>query len=374
MIATGVGVIVAAVLEVSHETGIAGFGRCLLGALVAVVALPAATQVGLLVGAAVFGLRVRQIVIGAMRQVAAVKIGRVTVTLRALPVVLRSEIGPWRSPVIPRCWLAGVTSALFGLATVAAAWWYVAGPFGRGFALTATAVMLFKLWPSRKPLATSTGWLLFRLPRMTGSTRDEFCAGPYAARANELLQDGRVDEAQACVDELAERHPDLHLTASCLITMYEARGEYAQAVGLLLQQISSGKLSQRDMVYGLAGLSGLALAGVEAGQLPAEDILPVAKKALQDSISAGYPKFELSGTRGLLALLEDDPQRAVELASTGARYNTSPLSRADDYATLARAHMALRDNAAARAALDRAEALAEWWPRVRETRDRLSVH
>jgi hypothetical protein len=35
--------------------------------------------------------------------------------------------------------------------------------------------------------------------------------------------------------------------------------------------------------------------------------------------------------------------------------------------------MALRDNVAAREALRRAEELAAWWPRVRETRARLFV-
>ncbi|MCC5698261.1 hypothetical protein LH612_34520, partial [Klebsiella pneumoniae] len=57
----------------------------------------------------------------------------------------------------------------------------------------------------------------------------------------------------------------------------------------------------------------------------------------------------------------------------GAEHSPSPLSRADDYATLAQAHMARRDNAAARRALAAAEELAAWWPRVARVRQRLHV-
>jgi hypothetical protein len=362
-----------ALVEAVIGDGIGGFLPGALGALVGVVLLPMATQTGMLLGSALFGLRIRHVVFGALRRVGMRTIGRTTITVRALPVVLGAEIGPWRSPVILRCWLAGLTSALVGIGIVAVGWWWCEGPFGRGFVLAATPLLVYKLWPQRAPKATSMGWLLFGLPRMPEPRRTEFCAGPFAARAHELLQDGDVEGAQSCVDELAARHPDLNTTVSCQVTVLEARGEFAPAMALLMQHIASSDLPPREMSYTLAGLAGLGFSAVEAEQLPAEDAMPLARKALHDAIALGYPEFQLSGTKALLALIEDDLDEAVRLAATGADHDTSPLSRADDFATLARAHMARHDNAAAREALEEAEKLAAWWPRVRTTRERLSV-
>ncbi|GAA2778880.1 hypothetical protein GCM10010470_10470 [Saccharopolyspora taberi] len=367
------GLLVVGAVEAVLGTGAGGIGLGALGALAGVVLLPMATQLGLLLGSAVFGLRVRHIVLGAMRALGSWTIGRVTFTLRALPVTIGSEIGPWRKPVILRCWLAGLTSALTGVAVVTASWLLAGGPFGRGFALAATATMLYKLWPRRVPLATSTGWLLFGLPRMPEPRRTEFCAGPMAARAYEALRDGDLDRAQAHTDELVGEHPELNAAVSCQVSMHEARGEYAQAVMMLLQHISSADIPQREMSYTLAGMAGLGFAAVEAGQLPSDDLMPLAKKALDDAIKLGFPPFDLSGTRGLLALVEGDADEAARLAAVGADHNTSPLARADCFATLARARMALHDNAAAREALARAEENAAWWPRVRETRERLQI-
>ncbi|GAA0533845.1 hypothetical protein GCM10011581_07330 [Saccharopolyspora subtropica] len=374
VVCTVVGGVAVAVVEFIAETGFTGTTLGWLGALAGVVLLPMATQLGLIVGSVVFGLRVRHVIFGGMREVASWTPRRVRFTLRALPVTLRAQIGPWRSPVILRCWLAGLVSALVGLAVVAAAWLLADDPFGRGFVLAATPLMLYKLWPQRVPLMTSTGWILFSLPRLKGAEREEFVAAPVAARAYEALRVGQIDRAQEFADVLAEQHPGLSVTVSCRISVLEARGEYAPGVLMLLKYLSEhDNIPPRKMSYLLVGLAGLGFKAVEAGQLPAETLLPTAKKALQDAVELGYPEFELRGTNGLLALLEGDAETAVRLAATGAEYNHTPLSRADDLATLARAHMACRNNAAAREALARAEELAPWSPRVAETRQRLSV-
>ncbi|MFI0468242.1 hypothetical protein ACH347_29525 [Saccharopolyspora sp. 5N102] len=368
------GAVAVATVELIAGSGPAGAAIGWLGALVGVALLPMATQLGLLLGSVAFGLRVRQVIFGAMREVASWRLGHVTFTIRSLPITLRAQIGPWRSPVILRCWLAGLLSALVGVAVVVAGWLLADGPFGRGFVLAATPLMLYKLWPMRVPLTTSTGWLLFSLPRLKDPERSDFLSAPLAARAYEALRKGDIDRAQEHADELAAQYPGLNGTVTCQISVLESRGDYATGVMMMLKLLAnSDEIPPRKMPYLLAGLAGLGFKAVEAGQLPAETLLPTAKKALEDAIRLGYPEFELSGTNGLLALIEGDADRAVHLATTGAEYNHSPLSRADDLATLARAHMACHDNAAARAALAKAEELAPWSPRVAETRQRLSV-
>lgn len=374
MVVALLGLLAVGALEVAAGTGLGGFAAGALGALLGVIALPIATQLGLLLGAAVFGLRIRHVVIGSLRGVRTWQLGRTAVTLRALPVTLASEIGPWRGPVVLRCWLAGVCSALAGIGLVGVSWAVGGGSFWRGWVLAVTPLMLHKLWPRRAALTTSTGWLLFGLPRMSGDDRDEFRAGAVASRAHELLRTGQVEAAQQAVDRLAATHPALNTTVNCRITMHEARGDFAEAALFLITHISAAELGPREMSYALAGLAGVGCSAVEAGQLPAEEMLPVAKKALDDAVRLGFPAYQLSGTKALLALLEDgDPEEAARLAALGADHATSPMSKADDYATLARAQMLLRDNAGARASLDKAEAQAAWWPRVRQVRERLSV-
>lgn len=367
------GLVVVCVVEALEGTGIRGAATAAVGALVGVVILPMTTQVGLLLGAIVFGLRVRQVVFGAMWRVWSCKLGGVPIILRVLPVVLSSEIGPWRRPVIFRCWLAGLMSALAGLGILAAASSDVDTPFGRGFLIASAPLMLVKLWPRRAPMATSIGWLLFGLPRMPDPARTEFCVGPIAGRAYDALRAGDITTAQSHVDELAAAHPGLSATVSCRVALFEARGDYASAVTMLLGHIASAEIDQREMSYLLAGLAGLAFSAVESGQLPAEEIAPIATKALDDAVTLGFPPFHLNGTRALVALLEGNADEAARLAELGADHSTSVLSQADDLATLARAHMARMDNTAAREALRQAEELAAWWPRVRETRARLSV-
>jgi hypothetical protein len=373
VLATAASAAALAAAELIIGTGGAGVAHSWIGAVVGTVLLPVATQLGLLVGSVLFGLRVRHVVIGAMRQIGSFKRGEVTFTFRALPVTLRAQISPWRSPVIPRCWLAGLFSALAGFALVGGSWLLVSGGFSRGFALSVTGVMLYKLWPQRVPLTTSTGWLLFSLPRLGEPERSEFLAAPLAARAYAALRRGDIDQAAGHADELSERFPGLNVTMSCQVAVMEARGDYAPGVLTLLKYLSDNDVAPRKMSYLLVGIAGLGFKAVEAGQLPADSVLPTARKALSDAVSLGYPEFELNGTNGLLALIDGDAETAAQLAEKSAEYNHSPLSRADDFVTLARAHIARHDNAAARTALGRAEELAPWSPRVTETRQRLSV-
>lgn len=367
------GSLVVIVIEVVAGTGGAGVATSALGALVGVIVLPMGTQAGLLVGSVVFGLRVRRVEFGALRRFAAFQLGGVPVVFRVLPVVLSAEIGPWRRPVLLRCWLAGLLSATAGVGIVAAGWAAAGTPFGRGWLIASVPFLCFKLWPRRVPMATSTGWLLFGLPRMPEPARTEFRVGPTVARAHDALLTGDLATARSYVDELVAAHPRLNATLSCRVALFQARGEYAEAVAVVREHLNTAEIAERDRSYLLAGLADLAFAAVECGQLPADEFLPVARKALDDAVDLGFPPFHLSGTQGLRALLEGNADEAARLAALGAEHDSSLLSRADDLATLARAHMARLDNAAAREALRRAEELAAWWPRVRETRARLSV-
>ena len=119
--------------------------------------------------------------------------------------------------------------------------------------------------------------------------------------------------------------------------------------------------------------TGLACVTVEAGQLDSELGLSTASNALDNAATLGYPTYKLNGVRALHALLRGDFDEAVTLAGRAAEAGEDLLGRADDLATLARAHMASGDNQAARAAITEAEKLAAWWPRVAGTRSRLEV-
>ncbi|MHA6800945.1 hypothetical protein [Bounagaea algeriensis] len=359
--------------ELLLGTGIAGVAGALCGAVLGVLAVPLATQLGLLLGAGLFGLRVRHVVIGARRALLRRRIGRTTLTVRALPVSVESEIGPWRSPAVLRSWLAGALSALAGTAVAAASWWALGAPLGRGFAVAGTAMMVAKLVPRRGALVTSTGWLLIGLPRMPEPRRSEFRASPLAGAVHDALHSGELDEAQRRADRLAAEHPDLDTALWCRVALAEARGEPAQGALLLLGRLSEGDRPPREMAQLLAGLAGAGVSAVEAGAVPAEQLLPTARDALRDAVRLGYPELQLCGTRAVFALLNGQHFEAERLALLGAEFTTSPLTRADDHATLARARMARRDHAAARRALRLAEDDAAWWPRVRSTRERLDI-
>jgi ATP/maltotriose-dependent transcriptional regulator MalT len=112
---------------------------------------------------------------------------------------------------------------------------------------------------------------------------------------------------------------------------------------------------------------------VEAGGLPPEIGLSTAATALEMAETLGYPAYKLTGTKALHTLLTGDPTQATSLARQALETNDDRVGRADDLATLARAHMAAGDNKAARAALGEAEKTVPWWPRVAATRARLDI-
>jgi hypothetical protein len=75
----------------------------------------------------------------------------------------------------------------------------------------------------------------------------------------------------------------------------------------------------------------------------------------------------------MVELLRGNLKEAISLARLAAGAGDDLLARADDLATLARAHMAAGDNRTAREVIGEAEKLAKWWPRVANTRIRLEV-
>ncbi|MFC7617096.1 hypothetical protein ACFQV2_30400 [Actinokineospora soli] len=122
-----------------------------------------------------------------------------------------------------------------------------------------------------------------------------------------------------------------------------------------------------------AALAGLACETVEAGQLDPAIGLPTAVTAMESAEALGYPSYKLTGTKALHALLTGEVERAIGLARRAVETNDDRIGRADDLATLARAHMADHDNRSARAAIAEAEKAVPWWPRVKATRARLDV-
>ena len=153
----------------------------------------------------------------------------------------------------------------------------------------------------------------------------------------------------------------------------ENTAAYAQALAAVLELASDHGQSERDMAFTCAGLGSIGALAVEAGEAPADVVLPIAREAVTDAERLGFPTFKLQGTLAVLALIDGDAARAVHLARGAVAVTDHALSRADDLATLARALMAAGDNASARDALAQAEAIAPWWPRVAATRSRLQV-
>lgn len=340
-----------------------------LGTLVAIAVL----QLGLLVGAVLTGVRVHRVVLGVGRRVREWRSPRHALVLRAVPLSLSVAVGPGRAPVRLRLWLAAFISALTLLTLTALLAIGSRDAVWRGGALAGLAVLGHALLPRSDASSTSTGWLLLRLPRLPEHKIAELEAAPLVDRALAEVNAGRLAAAQAVADELAGAHPDLRATRAVLASVLEARGRYGEALTHALTMVSDPQQSERDMALALAGLAGLAAAAVEAGQLDPLMGLDTARRATADAQQLHFPAAKLAGTRALIALLEGDTGRAVGLARLAAEGTDHGLSRADELATLARAHMAGGDNRAARAVLAEAEALAPWWPRVAATRARLEI-
>jgi hypothetical protein len=344
----------------------------LVGAVVGLLAVQAANQLGLLVGAPLAGVRARRVVVGIGPRLGDWSTTRRTLTLRALPITLAVTVRATKAPVRRRLWASALCALVTELAVV-----YLAalgeGPFLDGFAIAGVAVVVHDLLPRRTPNETSTGWLLFRLPWVSTDHARQLEAAPLVGEAVDLAHSGDLTGAEQVAARLRERYPDIRSSLSARIVVLEAQGRYAEAMVLAVKLASDTRALPDEVAGSFAALAGLAAVTVEAGQLDSELGLNTAAQALENASSLGYPRYRLNGVRALLALLAGNPDEAVNLAKLSAGSGDDVLARADDLATLARAHMARGDNQTARQVISEAEKLVSWWPRVVTTRNRLEV-
>jgi hypothetical protein len=366
---TLVSAVAVIVLERSPLGVITGLGGALAGLLLEL----AATQIGLLVGALAFGLHVTHVIIGVGGELRHWTSPARRVVLRNIPVLIQVGLAGKRAPVRLRLWLTGACSALTAFLSVGAAWSTTGAPFGRGLAVGATACLAHSLRPRRGSGATSLGWFLFGLPRLTGRPAAELAATPLVRRSTDALHAGDLDTAEKIAAQLVEQHPELITATGAQVAVLAARGRYAEALLQVSHLVGRKDLQQRDMALVMSTMAGLTATAVEAGQLPAEIGVPMARRSADGAMEIGYPSHRFNGTLALITLLEGDAVKAVELARYGCESSEQALDRVDDLVTLARAQMASGDNATARVTLAEAEELAPWWPRVAATRARLSI-
>jgi hypothetical protein len=369
-------VIGTVVAIVAIEWSVAGVLGGLAGALLGVLAGLAALQLGMLIGAALLGLWVDRVVIGIGPRLFEWGSAARSVVLRAVPLLLSVTVGPGRAPVRPRMWGAALCAATAGAAAsalaVAAA--LDGGPaVVSGLAIACCLTVGHALLPSRTAGSTSTGWLLFRLPRLADRQVRQLEAAPLTARAIQAANSGDLATAERIAARLAEAYPELRPALAARIHVLEARGRYAEAMVLAVKLTSQLDQEPHEAAVSFAALAGLACTTVEAGQLDAELGLSTATTAMTNAETLGYPSYKLNGARALLALLRGNLDRAISLARQAAGTHDDVIARADDLATLARAHMAAGDNRTARRVLTEAERLVPWWPRVAATRSRLEV-
>ncbi|OLR91685.1 hypothetical protein [Actinokineospora bangkokensis] len=335
----------------------------------------AALQVGVILGALVFHVRIHQVVIGVGKRWKEWTTPRRTISLRAIPLLISVAVGPGRAPARTRMWRAAAVSAAVALLLVCGAvlWAATGGSFAWGAAIGTAYATVVGLVPRKTAASTSTGWYLFRLPRLDGVRAEQLDAAPVVARTVDAAQAGNLREAAELAGGLAKDYPHLRTATAARILVLEAEGRYAEALMLAMALAGDAEQTPQEAAVSFAALAGLACATVEAGHLDAELGLGTAVQAFENAETLGYPGHKLNGARALLELLRGNAARAVSLARLSADATDDRLSRADDLATLARAHMVAGDNAAARAALVEAERLVPWWPRVVATRARLDV-
>lgn len=344
----------------------------LTGALVGLLAILAAGQLGLLASVLLVGVRVQRLVVGVGPRLGDWSTPRRAVTLRAFPIILAVAVRAGRAPVRKRVWASALCSAVAELAVVVLA---ASGDsvFMDGFAIACVVEFAHAMFPSRTPTATSTGWLLFRLPWVSVDHARQLEAAPLVGEAVDLAHTGHLAEAERMAVRLREQYPDLRSSLSARVVVLEAQGRYAEAMLLAVKLTADTRQRPDEAAGSFASLAGLAAATVEAGQLDAELGLTTATQALENASTLGYPSYKLNGVRALLELLRGNTDKAISLAKLAAGSGDDLLGRADDLATLARAHMASGDNQAARQVIGEAEKLASWWPRVASTRSRLEV-
>lgn len=355
------------------ERSVVGAVVGLLGALVGGLAAVAASQFGLLTSVVVAGTTVRRLVVGVGPRVADWSSPNRIVALRALPIMLSVSVRATRSPVRTRIWVSALCAFTFEVALAVAAVLIASGPFTLGFAVATVASLVLSLIPKRTATTTSTGWLLFRLPWCGDDTARQMEAAPMIGNAVAAAHAGDVATAERLAAHLRETYPDLRCALAARISVLEAQGRYAEAMILAVKLTSDTTSDPQQAASSYAALAGLACATVEAGQLDAEVGLSTASQAIENASALGYPNYKLNGPRAMVELLRGNLKAAITLARQAAGAGDDLLARADDLATLARAHMAAGDNRTARQIICEAEKLAKWWPRVANTRTRLEV-
>ncbi|MFL6122134.1 tetratricopeptide repeat protein [Actinophytocola sp.] len=365
-------VTVAAVVAVTRS--VPGALGGLAGALVGGLAAVAASQLGLLASVVVAGVTVQRLVVGVGPRVADWSTPHRIVSLRALPIMLSVSVRATRSPVRVRIWVAALCALGFEVALAVTAILLLAtGPFTRGFALATVASLVLSLIPKRTATTTSTGWLLFSLPRAGNDIARQMEAAPMIGNAVAAAQAGDLVTAERLAAHLRETYPDLRPALAARISVLEAQGRYAEAMILAVKLTSDSTSDPQQAASSFAALAGLACATVEAGQLDPELGLSTASQAIENAATLGYPNHKLNGARAMVELLRGNLKDAIALARLAAGAGDDLLARADDLATLAKAHMAAGDNRTAREVIGEAEKLAKWWPRVANTRIRLEV-
>jgi hypothetical protein len=348
----------------------------LLGAVAGVLGGLVALQLGMLGGALLLGVRVHRVVIGLGPRLAQWGTAARPCVLRAVPLALSVVVGPGRSPVRPRMWGAALCSALVGVGAAggaAALALRTDSALAHGLAITAGLAVAHGLVPRKTASSTSTGWMLLRLPRLRGRQVRQLEAAPLTVRAVDAAHSGDLETAERLAALLAESYPELRPAIAARIVVLQARGRYAEAMVLAVKLAAQLDQSPDEAAVSFAALAGLACTTVEAGQLDAELGLTTATTAMTNAETLGYPSYKLNGARALVALLRGNLDRAIALARLAAGTSDDVVGRADDLATLARAHMAAGDNRTARRVLGEAERLVPWWPRVAATRSRLEV-
>lgn len=345
----------------------------LFGAVVGGLSAVAASQFGLLASVLVARVSVHRLVVGIGPRVADWSTPRRIIALRAIPVMLSVAVRATRSPVRVRIWTSALCALTFEVALMVVAVVFAAGPFMYGFATATIASLVLSLIPKQTATTTSTGWLLFRLLWAGDDLSRQMEAAPAIGEAVAAAQAGDLLTAERMAAHLRESYPDLRSALAARISVLEAQGRYSEAMILAVKLTSDEKLDSREAASSFAALASLACATVEAGQLESELGLSTASQAMANAAALGYPNYKLNGTRAMVELLRGNLKEAITLARLAAGAGDDLLARADDLATLARAHMAAGDNRTARQVLGEAEKLAKWWPRVAGTRNRLEV-
>lgn len=364
--------VVVALLERSVGQVALGLAGAVVGHLVGLLSL----QLGLLLGAVALRARVHRVVIGVGTRLKDWTTPRRVVVLRAVPVFLSVSVGPGVAPARRRMWGAALCSMVAGVTTaglVVTGAFAAPSGFWTGLAVGCVITVGHAFVPRKTAASTSTGWLVFKLPRLTGVRAQQLDAAPLVGQTVDAAQEGRLDVAAELAARLRDEYPTLRTATAARVLVLQAQGRYAEAMMVAMTIVEDREQTPAEAAVAFAALGGLACATVEAGQLDAEIGLSTASQAIENAVTLGYPEHKLNGSRALHELLMGNTGRAISLARLAAESGDDRLGRADDLATLASAHMTAGDNRSARTALAEAEKLVPWWPRVATLRSRLDI-